>query len=58
MSHDPNAEFDQSVLDKIDLSPIGALPATPAYQDALKRLYASRQVYAHADHKGGHVTAR
>lgn len=58
MAHDPNAEFDQSVLDKIELSPIGALPATPAYQDALKRLYASRQVYAHADHKGGHVTAR
>ncbi|HEY0967533.1 MAG TPA: hypothetical protein VGD88_09100 [Opitutaceae bacterium] len=58
MSIDPNAEFDHAVLDKIELSPIGAVPTTPAYQDALKRLYAARQVYAHADHKGGHVTAR
>jgi len=58
MSFDPNAEFDHAVLDKIELSPIGALPSTPAYQDALSRLYAARQVYAHADHKGGHVTAR
>ncbi len=58
MSHDPHAEFDHAVLDKIELSPIGAIPSTPAYQDALKRLYASHQVYAHADHKGGHVTAR
>jgi hypothetical protein len=37
---------------------VGAVPATPAYQDALRRLYAARQVYASADHKGGHVTAR
>ncbi|GAB1487827.1 hypothetical protein MASR2M8_02680 [Opitutaceae bacterium] len=58
MSIDPHAEFDHAVLDRIELSPIGALPATPAYQDALKRLYAARQVYVHADHKGGHVTAR
>ena len=58
MSHDPHAEFDHAALDKIELSPIGALPGTPAYQDALKRLYAAQQVYAHADHKGGHVTAR
>lgn len=58
MSHDPNADFDHAVLDKIELSPDGAMPATPAYQDALARLYAARQVYAHADHKGGHVTAR
>ena len=55
---DPNAEFDHAVLDKIDASPIGAVPTTPAYQDALRRLYAARQVYASADHKGGHVTAR
>lgn len=55
---DPHAEFDHAVLDKIDASPIGALPTTPAYQDALRRLYAARQVYAAADHKGGHVTAR
>ena len=55
---DPNAEFDHAVLDKIDASPTGAVPTTPAYQDALRRLYAARQVYASADHKGGHVTAR
>jgi hypothetical protein len=55
---DPNAEFDHAVLDKIEQSPIGALPLTPAYQDALKRLYAARQVYPSANHKGGHVTAR
>ncbi len=58
MPHDPNAAFDQAVLDMIDHSPIGAVPGTPAYQDAITRLYASHQVYAHADHKGGHVTAR
>jgi hypothetical protein len=58
MSYDPNAEFDHTVLDKIEASPIGALPLTPAYQDALNRLYAARQVYVSADHKGGHVTAR
>jgi hypothetical protein len=58
MSHDPNAEFDHAVLDKIELNPNGAVPSTPAYQDALKRLYSAQQVYAHADHKDGHVTAR
>jgi hypothetical protein len=58
MSHDPHAEFDHAVLDKIELSPTGAVPTTPAYQDALSRLYAAQQVYANADHKGGHVTAR
>lgn len=58
MSTDPNAEFDHAVLDKIDASPVGAVPTTPAYQDALRRLYAAQQVYASADHKNGHVTAR
>jgi len=58
MSTDPLSEFDHSVLDKIDLSPIGAVPSTPSYQDALRRLYDHRQVYADADHKEGHVTAR
>jgi len=58
MAHDPNEKFDQAVLDKIEQSPIGAVPMTPAYQDALKRLYASHQAYADADHKDGHVTAR
>ncbi len=55
---DPNAEFDHAVLDKIEASSTGAVPGTPAYQDALRRLYAARQVYASADHAGGHVTAR
>ena len=58
MPHDPNEKFDHAVLDKIEQSPIGAVPGTPAYQDALKRLYATHQVYADADHKDGHVTAR
>lgn len=55
---DPNTEFDHAVLDKIEASPIGAVPGTPAYQDSLRRLYAAQQVYPSADHKGGHVTAR
>ncbi len=54
----PHAEFDHAVLDKIELSPIGAVPSTPAYQDSLRRLYAAQQVYPSGDHKGGHVTAR
>ena len=58
MPHDPNAQFDQTVLELIEHSPTGAVPITPTYQDALARLYASHQVYAHADHKDGHVTAR
>ena len=58
MPHDPNAQFDQSVLDQIEHSPIGAVPGTPAYQDALTRLRAANQVYASADHKGGYVTVR
>ena len=58
MSHNPHAQFDESVLDMIEHSPVGAVPITPSYQDALVRLYASHQIYADADHKGGHVTAR
>lgn len=58
MPHDPHENFDQTVLEMIEHSPIGAVPGTPAYQDALKRLYASHQAYADADHKSGHVTAR
>lgn len=58
MSQDPHAQFDQTVLDKIELSPVGAVPHTPAYQDALSRLRASHQIYASADHKGGLVTVR
>lgn len=58
MSHDPDAQFDQTVMEMIEHSPIGAVPNTPAYQDALIRLYAAHKVYADADHKDGHVTAR
>ena len=58
MSQDPNAHIDQAVLDMIEHSPTGVVPSTPSYQDALNRLYASHQVYANADHKGGHATAR
>jgi len=58
MPHDPHAEFDQNVLEMIEHSPVGALPNTPSYQDALLRLSAAHQVYAHADYEGGHVTAR
>jgi hypothetical protein len=58
MSQDPNAHFDATVLEMIEHSPVGAVPITPSYQDALKRLYAAHKVYADADHKDGHVTAR
>ncbi len=58
MSQDPNAHFDSTVLDMIEHSPVGAVPSTPSYQDALKRLYAAHKVYADADHRDGHVTAR
>jgi hypothetical protein len=58
MPHDPNAQYDQAVLDLIDHRPGGAVPSTPTYQDALARLVAAFQVYADADHKDGHVTAR
>lgn len=58
MPHDPHEQFDHGVLEMIEHSPIGAVPHTPTYQDALKRLYASHQVYADADHKDGHVTVR
>jgi hypothetical protein len=58
MSHDPHAQFDQTTLEMIEHSPVGAVPFTPTYQDSLKRLYASHQVYASADFKGGHVTVR
>ena len=58
MSQDPHAQFDHAVLDLIEQSPVGAVPGTPAYQDALTRLRATHQVYASADHKGGYVTVR
>jgi hypothetical protein len=58
MSSDPHAQFDHTVLEMIEHNPHGAVPHTPAYVDALARLYATHQAYANADHKGGHVTAR
>ena len=58
MSQSPNDQFDHTVLEMIERSPVGAVPGTPAYQDSLKRLYSSHQAYADADHKDGHVTAR
>lgn len=58
MSHDPLAQFDQTLLDLIEHSPTGMVPHTPAYQDGLRRLRATHQVYVSADHAGGYVTAR
>jgi hypothetical protein len=58
MPHDPNEQFDQSLLELIEHNPLGVVPATPTHQDALKRLYAAHKVYADADRKDGHVTAR
>ncbi len=58
MPHDPHAQFDHTVLEMIEHSPVGAVPHTPAYQDALGRLRAAHQVYPSADFKGGYVTVR
>lgn len=58
MPLDAHAEFDQTVLEMIEHSPIGAVPRTTTHQDALKRLLATQQVYASADFKDGFVTAR
>jgi hypothetical protein len=58
MPHDPHADFDHGVLDLIERSPIGAVPGTPAFRDALDRLRVSHQVYPDADHKDGFVTVR
>jgi hypothetical protein len=58
MSHDPFAQIDQTLLDMIEHSSTGVVPHTPAYQDGLRRLRATHQVYLSADHAGGFVTAR
>lgn len=58
MSVAPQDQLAQTVLDMIEHHPQGAVPATPAYQDTLRRLYATHQVYASADFKDGHVTVR
>lgn len=58
MSQDPQASFDQTVLDMIDHSPIGAVPHTPTYDEAIKRLLAAQKIYRSADRKDGYVTVR
>lgn len=58
MSTDPHAQFDQTVLDQIEHHAHGAVPGTPAYQDAVRRLKTAHQIYASADHKDGYVTVR
>lgn len=58
MSSDPQATFDQHVLDMIDASPVGGVPRTPAHQDALRHLVEAHQVYHSADHPDGYVTVR
>ncbi len=55
---DADALFDEAVLDKIEQSPIGAVPHTPAYVDAVGRLSHAQKIYPDADHKDGWVTAR
>ncbi len=52
------ADFEQTVLDMIEHSPLGSVPRTPTYDEALGHLRATHQVYANADHKDCHVTAR
>jgi len=46
------------VLDIIEQSPVGAVPRTPAHQDAMRRLQDAHQVYASADHPDGFATSR
>jgi hypothetical protein len=58
MPQDPNAVFDDSVMEMIEHSPIGAVPHTTSYVESLARLHAANKVYPSADHKGGHVTSR
>jgi hypothetical protein len=58
MSQDVQAQFDETVQEMIERSPVGAVPHTPAYDDAIKRLSAAQKIYPAADHKEGFVTAR
>jgi hypothetical protein len=58
MSHAPHTQTELTVLDMIENSPVGAVPHTPTYQDALRKLHATHQVYSSADFKDGHVTVR
>jgi len=58
MATNPHAQIDQTVLEIVENSPVGSVPHTPAYQDALVRLRAAHQVYVSADHKNGFVSVR
>ncbi len=58
MPPDAHAAFDHNVLEMIEHSPVGAVPGTPAYRDALGRLRGAHQVFPDADHPDGFVTAR
>ena len=58
MPSDPHAAFDHNVLEMIEHRTMGAVPRTPAYQDALGRLRATHQIYVNADHADGFVTVR
>lgn len=51
----PN-QFEQQVIEMIDQSPVGAVPHTPAHQEALRHLLAMHQVYPSADYADGFVT--
>jgi hypothetical protein len=58
MANAPQTQTELTVLDMIENSPVGAVPHTPTYQDALRKLHANHQVYSSADFKDGHVTVR
>ncbi|HSI07539.1 MAG TPA: hypothetical protein VK985_03045 [Rariglobus sp.] len=58
MSNAPHTQIELTVLDMIENSPVGAVPHTPTYQDALRKLHATHRVYSSADFKDGHVTVR
>lgn len=58
MTLDPQAQFDEHVLDIIEQSPVGAAPRTPAHQDAIRRLQDGHQIYPSADFADGFATAR
>ncbi len=58
MSQSPASQMEQTVLEMIEHSPVGAVPHTPTHRDALARLVAAHQVYRSADYKDGFVTVR
>lgn len=58
MPHNPHEEIDHALLDMIERSPVGAVPRTPTFDEAIARLLASRQIYHSSDHRNGYVTAR